>query len=133
MCIMEITVSHALYTEVMKEYKVEEPEKRETMSIMLTKYAAYNTFHHCEQCHQYMDFTPTSQVQPALPSLGPWGQYGPCRYRGKREDETRDSWLQALEKQSVNHCSALSLPPASFLVQELTAPGWPQIHNPPAC
>lgn len=35
--------------------------------MMLTKYAAYNTFHHCEQCHQYMDFTPNSQVQP-LPS-----------------------------------------------------------------
>ncbi|XP_052597473.1 GREB1-like protein isoform X2 [Peromyscus californicus insignis] len=48
--------------EVIKEYKVEEPQKRETMSIMLTKYAAYNTFHHCEQCHQYMDFTPTSQM-----------------------------------------------------------------------
>ncbi|XP_059102172.1 GREB1-like protein isoform X1 [Peromyscus eremicus] len=48
--------------EVIKECKVEEPRKRETMSIMLTKYAAYNTFHHCEQCHQYMDFTPTSQM-----------------------------------------------------------------------
>ncbi|XP_036060153.1 GREB1-like protein [Onychomys torridus] len=48
--------------EVIKEYKVEEPGKRETMSIMLTKYAAYNTFHHCEQCQQYMDFTPTSQM-----------------------------------------------------------------------
>ncbi|KAL1773732.1 GREB1 isoform X1 [Sigmodon hispidus] len=48
--------------EVIKEYKVEEPQKRETMSMMLTKYAAYNTFHHCEQCHLYMDFTPTSQM-----------------------------------------------------------------------
>lgn len=37
------------------------------MSMMLTKYAAYNTFHHCEQCQQYMDFTPTSQVQPVCP------------------------------------------------------------------
>ncbi|XP_050004776.1 GREB1-like protein isoform X4 [Alexandromys fortis] len=51
-----------LKQEVIKEYKVEEPRKRETMSMMLTKYAAYNTFHHCEQCHQYMDFTPTSQI-----------------------------------------------------------------------
>ncbi|KAM3928146.1 GREB1-like protein isoform 2-T3 [Leptodactylus fuscus] len=36
--------------------------KRETLSIMLTKYAAYNTFHHCEQCHQYMDVSSTSQT-----------------------------------------------------------------------
>eukprot|EP00073_Rattus_norvegicus_P054234 XP_017456641.1 PREDICTED: GREB1-like protein isoform X1 [Rattus norvegicus] len=48
--------------EVIKEYKAEQPRKRETMSMMLTKYAAYNTFHHCEQCHQYMDFTPNSQM-----------------------------------------------------------------------
>uniref|UniRef100_H0X806 GREB1 like retinoic acid receptor coactivator n=1 Tax=Otolemur garnettii TaxID=30611 RepID=H0X806_OTOGA len=48
--------------EVIKEYKVEEPKKRETVSMMLTKYAAYNTFHHCEQCHQYMDFTSASQM-----------------------------------------------------------------------
>ncbi|EGW07572.1 GREB1-like protein [Cricetulus griseus] len=48
--------------EVIKEYKAEEPRKRETVSMMLTKYAAYNTFHHCEQCHQYMDFTSTSQM-----------------------------------------------------------------------
>nr|XP_023503289.1 GREB1-like protein isoform X3 [Equus caballus] len=48
--------------EAIKESKVEEPRKRETVSMMLTKYAAYNTFHHCEQCHQYMDFTATSQM-----------------------------------------------------------------------
>ncbi|XP_068849670.1 GREB1-like protein isoform X3 [Capricornis sumatraensis] len=48
--------------EVIKERKAEEPRKRETMSMMLTKYAAYNTFHHCEQCHQYMDFTSASQM-----------------------------------------------------------------------
>ncbi|XP_062933133.1 GREB1-like protein isoform X3 [Cynocephalus volans] len=48
--------------EVIKESKVGEPKKRETVSIMLTKYAAYNTFHHCEQCHQYMDFTSASQM-----------------------------------------------------------------------
>ncbi|CAO2593210.1 GREB1-like protein [Lemmus lemmus] len=51
-----------LKQEVIKEYKVEEPRKRETMSMMLTRYAAYNTFHHCEQCHQYLDYTPTSQI-----------------------------------------------------------------------
>ncbi|XP_006901121.1 PREDICTED: GREB1-like protein [Elephantulus edwardii] len=48
--------------EVTKESKIEEPRKREIVSIMLTKYAAYNTFHHCEQCHQYMDFTAASQM-----------------------------------------------------------------------
>ena len=44
--------------------------------MMLTKYAAYNTFHHCEQCHQYMDFTSASQVWPPL-SL-PVAQRGSC-------------------------------------------------------
>ncbi|XP_004702956.1 GREB1-like protein isoform X3 [Echinops telfairi] len=48
--------------EELKESKVEESRKRETVSMMLTKYAAYNTFHHCEQCHQYMDFTAASQM-----------------------------------------------------------------------
>ncbi|XP_076991949.1 GREB1-like protein isoform X3 [Tamandua tetradactyla] len=48
--------------ETIKESKVEESKKRETVSMMLTKYAAYNTFHHCEQCHQYMDFTTASQM-----------------------------------------------------------------------
>ncbi|XP_049626145.1 GREB1-like protein [Suncus etruscus] len=48
--------------EAVKESKIDEPRKRETVSMMLTKYAAYNTFHHCEQCHQYMDFTSASQM-----------------------------------------------------------------------
>lgn len=56
-----------LYTEARKDSKAEEPRKRATVSMMLTKYAAYNTFHHCEQCHQYMDFTSASQVSPS-----PW-------------------------------------------------------------
>ena len=64
----------SFYTEAIKEPKAEEPRKRETMSMMLTKYAAYNTFHHCEQCQQYMDFTSAPQVRPLrsclLPSLG---------------------------------------------------------------
>uniref|UniRef100_H0W6M8 GREB1 like retinoic acid receptor coactivator n=1 Tax=Cavia porcellus TaxID=10141 RepID=H0W6M8_CAVPO len=45
-----------------KECKSEEPRRRETVSMMLTKYAAYNTFHHCEQCHQYMEFAAASQM-----------------------------------------------------------------------
>uniref|UniRef100_A0A8B9P6I2 GREB1 like retinoic acid receptor coactivator n=1 Tax=Apteryx owenii TaxID=8824 RepID=A0A8B9P6I2_APTOW len=48
--------------ETSKETKSEEAKKRETVSMMLTKYAAYNTFHHCEQCHQYMDINPAAQV-----------------------------------------------------------------------
>ncbi|GAB5579398.1 GREB1-like protein isoform X3 [Prionailurus iriomotensis] len=52
--------------EAIKDSKVEEPRKRGTVSMMLTKYAAYNTFHHCEQCHQYMDCTSASQGQPSL-------------------------------------------------------------------
>ncbi|NXG77267.1 GRB1L protein, partial [Baryphthengus martii] len=48
--------------ETSEETKSEEPKKRETVSMMLTKYAAYNTFHHCEQCHQYMDINPATQI-----------------------------------------------------------------------
>ncbi|KAG9478989.1 hypothetical protein GDO78_012584 [Eleutherodactylus coqui] len=40
----------------------DDARKRETVSMMLTKYASYNTFHHCEQCHQYMDVSATSQT-----------------------------------------------------------------------
>uniref|UniRef100_A0A452SC19 GREB1 like retinoic acid receptor coactivator n=1 Tax=Ursus americanus TaxID=9643 RepID=A0A452SC19_URSAM len=52
----------AVKQEAIKDAKAEEPRKRGTVSMMLTKYAAYNTFHHCEQCHQYMDFTSASQM-----------------------------------------------------------------------
>ncbi|XP_028925448.1 GREB1-like protein isoform X3 [Ornithorhynchus anatinus] len=47
--------------EASKEVRVDDPKKRETVSMMLTKFAAYNTFHHCEQCHQYMDVNPGAQ------------------------------------------------------------------------
>lgn len=30
--------------------------------MKLSKYAAYNTYHHCEQCHQYLGFNPRYQV-----------------------------------------------------------------------
>uniref|UniRef100_A0A8C9W3R0 Growth regulating estrogen receptor binding 1 n=1 Tax=Scleropages formosus TaxID=113540 RepID=A0A8C9W3R0_SCLFO len=36
--------------------------RRRTSRIKLSKYAAYNTYHHCEQCHQYMGFSPRYQV-----------------------------------------------------------------------
>lgn len=63
----------AHHTEGAKECKSEEPRRRETVSMMLTKYAAYNTFHHCEQCHQYMEFAAASQV----PSTGHPGAGAP--------------------------------------------------------
>ncbi|XP_050989211.1 protein GREB1 [Labeo rohita] len=36
--------------------------RRRTARIKLSKYAAYNTYHHCEQCHQYMGFNPQYQM-----------------------------------------------------------------------
>ncbi|XP_041928753.1 protein GREB1 isoform X1 [Alosa sapidissima] len=36
--------------------------RRRTSRIKLSKYAAYNTYHHCEQCHQYMGFNPRYQL-----------------------------------------------------------------------
>ncbi|NWV14800.1 GREB1 protein, partial [Ptilonorhynchus violaceus] len=35
---------------------------RQTTRMRLSKYAAYNTYHHCEQCHQYMGFNPRYQL-----------------------------------------------------------------------
>ena len=36
--------------------------RRQTARMRLSKYAAYNTYHHCEQCHHYMGFHPRYQV-----------------------------------------------------------------------
>ncbi|XP_041109472.1 protein GREB1-like isoform X2 [Polyodon spathula] len=36
--------------------------RRRTTRMRLSKYAAYNTYHHCEQCHQYMGLTPRHQL-----------------------------------------------------------------------
>lgn len=36
--------------------------RRQTARMRLSKYAAYNTYHHCERCHQYMGFHPRCQV-----------------------------------------------------------------------
>uniref|UniRef100_A0A3Q3N2C2 Growth regulating estrogen receptor binding 1 n=1 Tax=Mastacembelus armatus TaxID=205130 RepID=A0A3Q3N2C2_9TELE len=36
--------------------------RRRTSRIKLSKYAAYNTYHHCEQCHQYLGINPRYQV-----------------------------------------------------------------------
>uniref|UniRef100_A0A8C2VJI2 GREB1 like retinoic acid receptor coactivator n=1 Tax=Chinchilla lanigera TaxID=34839 RepID=A0A8C2VJI2_CHILA len=48
--------------EVPRDGRSEEPRKRDTVSMMLTQYAAHNTFHHCEQCHQYMEFAAAPQM-----------------------------------------------------------------------
>lgn len=36
--------------------------RRRTTRIKLSKYAAFNTYHHCEQCHLYLGFNPRYQV-----------------------------------------------------------------------
>ncbi|GAB5570050.1 protein GREB1 isoform X6 [Prionailurus iriomotensis] len=36
--------------------------RRQTARMRLSKYAAYNTYHHCEQCHHYMGFHPRYQL-----------------------------------------------------------------------
>ncbi|OWK63315.1 Protein GREB1 [Lonchura striata] len=41
---------------------------RQTTRMRLSKYAAYNTYHHCEQCHQYMGFNPRYQSEDYIKS-----------------------------------------------------------------
>ncbi|KAM9316407.1 protein GREB1 [Gastrophryne carolinensis] len=36
--------------------------RRPTTRMRLSKYAAYNTYHHCEQCHQYMGYNSRFQM-----------------------------------------------------------------------
>ncbi|XP_075057527.1 protein GREB1 isoform X2 [Mixophyes fleayi] len=36
--------------------------RRPTTRMRLSKYASYNTYHHCEQCHQYMGYNPRFQL-----------------------------------------------------------------------
>ncbi|KAK2501968.1 hypothetical protein MC885_001798 [Smutsia gigantea] len=45
--------------------------RRQTARMRLSKYAAYNTYHHCERCHQYMGFHPHYQALsfPLTPQL----------------------------------------------------------------
>ncbi|GCB63833.1 hypothetical protein scyTo_0007449, partial [Scyliorhinus torazame] len=49
-----------------KGYKANKKEddiylRRHTTRMRLSKYAACNTYHHCEQCHEYMGFSPRCQ------------------------------------------------------------------------
>lgn len=42
------------------------PATRVTKSIRLSRFAAHNAFHHCEQCHHYCEASPAMQVRPSL-------------------------------------------------------------------
>uniref|UniRef100_A0A8P4JZJ6 GREB1 like retinoic acid receptor coactivator n=1 Tax=Dicentrarchus labrax TaxID=13489 RepID=A0A8P4JZJ6_DICLA len=55
-----------VYTDKMpkcsKEGESQTPAKRETRSIRLSRFAAHNAFHHCEQCHHYCEAGPATQL-----------------------------------------------------------------------
>ncbi|XP_056912701.1 GREB1-like protein isoform X2 [Takifugu flavidus] len=38
------------------------PAKRETKPVRLTRFAAHNAFHHCEQCQHYCEASPAAQL-----------------------------------------------------------------------
>uniref|UniRef100_A0A3Q3MQX2 GREB1 like retinoic acid receptor coactivator n=1 Tax=Mastacembelus armatus TaxID=205130 RepID=A0A3Q3MQX2_9TELE len=40
----------------------QEPAKRKTKSVRLSRFAAHNAFHHCEQCHHYCEAGPATQL-----------------------------------------------------------------------
>ncbi|KAM6919485.1 GREB1-like protein isoform 4-T5 [Lycodopsis pacificus] len=50
----------------LKDFKQEgeshTPDKRVTKSIRLSRFAAHNAFHHCEQCHHYCEAGPATQL-----------------------------------------------------------------------
>lgn len=48
----------------LKDFKQDDElsDKRRTKSVRLSKFAAHNTFHHCEQCHHYCEASPASQL-----------------------------------------------------------------------
>ncbi|XP_027875179.1 GREB1-like protein isoform X7 [Xiphophorus couchianus] len=48
--------------EFKKEGENQAQGKRVTKSIRLSRFAAHNAFHHCEQCHQYCEAVPTTQL-----------------------------------------------------------------------
>uniref|UniRef100_A0AAQ4PIB2 GREB1 like retinoic acid receptor coactivator n=1 Tax=Gasterosteus aculeatus aculeatus TaxID=481459 RepID=A0AAQ4PIB2_GASAC len=47
---------------VLTESESQTPAKRVTKSIRLSRFAAHNAFHHCEQCHHYCEAGPASQL-----------------------------------------------------------------------
>ncbi|KAG7455322.1 hypothetical protein MATL_G00255260 [Megalops atlanticus] len=44
------------------QIKQEVPAKRSTVSVKLTRFAAHNAFHHCEQCRFYREASPAAQL-----------------------------------------------------------------------
>ncbi|XP_038157488.1 GREB1-like protein isoform X5 [Cyprinodon tularosa] len=50
------------FKELKKEGENQTQGKRATKSIRLSRFAAHNAFHHCEQCHQYCEAVPTTQL-----------------------------------------------------------------------
>ncbi|KAM4728331.1 GREB1-like protein isoform 2-T3 [Anableps anableps] len=51
-----------LFKEFKKEGDNQTQGKRVTKSIRLSRFAAHNAFHHCEQCHLYSEAVPTTQL-----------------------------------------------------------------------
>uniref|UniRef100_A0A671XTF9 GREB1 like retinoic acid receptor coactivator n=1 Tax=Sparus aurata TaxID=8175 RepID=A0A671XTF9_SPAAU len=53
-----------VYTDKMPKClkEIQAPAKRETKSIRLSRFAAHNAFHHCEQCHHYCEAGPATQL-----------------------------------------------------------------------
>ncbi|XP_053185688.1 GREB1-like protein isoform X1 [Scomber japonicus] len=45
-----------------QEGEIQTAAKRETKSIRLSRFAAHNAFHHCEQCHRYCEAGPATQL-----------------------------------------------------------------------
>ncbi|XP_034039767.1 GREB1-like protein isoform X3 [Thalassophryne amazonica] len=45
-----------------QEGENETEAKRQTASIRLSRFAAHNAFHHCEQCHHYCEANPATQL-----------------------------------------------------------------------
>jgi len=64
-----VLIKH-IYFNVFAEFKQEGESqtqvKRVTKSMRLSRFAAHNAFHHCEQCHQYCEAGPATQVSYSL-------------------------------------------------------------------
>lgn len=62
---MNVFDIYVVCADLKQEGESQTAAKRETKSIRLTKFAAHNAFHHCEQCHHYCEAGPASQVSAA--------------------------------------------------------------------
>uniref|UniRef100_H2MTI9 GREB1 like retinoic acid receptor coactivator n=1 Tax=Oryzias latipes TaxID=8090 RepID=H2MTI9_ORYLA len=50
------------FKDLRQEVESQTPTKRLTKSIRLSRFAAHNAFHHCEQCHAYCEAGPAAQL-----------------------------------------------------------------------